>query len=79
VSEVKTFRCDVCGKLKKEANHWFRALVYVGPRFEIVSWGAPSICPQILNGWIELNPVQQHLCGMECAQKAMAKAMQEGK
>ena len=28
MSEVSTFRCDECGKLKEEANHWYKALVF---------------------------------------------------
>jgi len=69
VSEVTTYRCDVCGKLKQEANNWFRAIASLAPTFGIVTWDAPLQRPS----------GELHLCGMECAQKAMAKAMQEGK
>ena len=74
MSEVTTYRCDVCGKLKQEANHWMRAVLivlesYRMPVFTITGWD--GVFPDGAN--------QLHLCGMECAQKAMAKAMQEGK
>jgi hypothetical protein len=66
MAEVTTYRCDVCGKLKQEANHWYLAHANAA-RFVIHRWD------------LELNyDPKLHLCGMECAQKAMAKAMQEG-
>lgn len=73
MAEVKTYRCDVCKKLKQEANHWFRAKKHpgdsdltsnIGPSFSITTWDSPASSEDL------------HLCGMECAHKAMAEAME---
>lgn len=69
MAEVSTFRCDVCGKLKEQANHWYRGCQTDEPRFVIVSWDAASVLPAH-------HPVL-HFCGMECAVKAMQKAMEQ--
>jgi hypothetical protein len=71
--------CDVCGKLKEEANHWFRAAqVDEKPRrFLIVSWEDPAVANTaylVSDG----KPVKiLELCGMGCAVKAMTKAMEQ--
>ena len=84
MAEVSTFRCDECGKLKSEAlqlpGRWYRALMVQEPgelpRFVILSWedSAFNVCN--LHGRPEIvHPL--HLCGMGCALKAMAKAMEQ--
>ena len=69
--QVDTYKCDVCGALKKEANHWFIATTgMVGyARFIIVPWGGslPGSADDFL-----------HLCGMGCAIKAMQSEMTRG-
>ena len=62
--------CDVCGKLKEEANHWYRAVKTDEPRFVIVAWDPCAILPKGAPGVL-------HLCGMGCAVKAMTKAMEQ--
>jgi hypothetical protein len=69
MAEVSTFRCDECGKLKDEANKWFRATKTDEPRFVIVPWDPAAILPAHY-------PVL-HFCGMGCAVKAMTKAMEQ--
>lgn len=76
MSEVSTFRCDECGKLKEEANHWYKALVFGPPpatsnRFMVALWDSPY-----LEFAIEGKRIL-HLCGMGCAVKAMTKAMEQ--
>jgi hypothetical protein len=71
MSDVFTSRCDECGKLKQEANHWFRAVKSHDPRFVIVPWEV-NLDPDPDAGDESL-----HLCGMGCAVKAMSKAMEQ--
>lgn len=79
MSQSLTYHCDVCGAVKKESNHWFRALVtklldgtavqlHAGPRFSIVPWERSTGRPKL----------EIHLCGLECAHKAMDRALTEG-
>jgi len=73
MAQVTTFRCDECGKLKTDANHWFRAARLELQRFVIVGWD--STLSDFQNpGMDHLDEL--HLCGMECAHKAMAKALE---
>ena len=67
MSQQVTFTCDICGKRKGEANHWFKAAKFDDryPGFKIIPWGTGDI------------ENEMHLCGMECAVKAMTKAMQQ--
>lgn len=65
MSQQVTYICDICGTQKKEANHWFRAVVDSSGCFTLWHWDA---------GGREAEDI--HLCGMQCAGKAMAKAME---
>jgi hypothetical protein len=71
MAEVSTFRCDECGKLKQDANHWFRATEIAGPCFVIRTWEDPTL------EFVSPDEIEKelHLCGMGCAVKAMTKAM----
>ena len=64
MSQQVTFICDVCGKTKGDVNHWFQAWHDGG--FQIQKWND-----------LDKGSKVQHLCGMECAVKAMTKAMQQ--
>ena len=71
MSQSLTYLCDVCGAGKLTANHWWRALVTrngAAVRFTIVPWENFTGRPKL----------EIHLCGLECAHKAMAKALTEG-
>jgi hypothetical protein len=65
--EFISFKCDECGKVRGESNHWFWLLNLPG-RCVIGEWGAPIR---------DENAKPQHLCGIGCAVKAMSKAMGE--
>jgi hypothetical protein len=78
--EVSTFKCDECGRLKQETNHWFRATA-VHQGFVIVAWDFLTVqdgraLPIVKRDGRALPEI--HLCGMECAVKAMTKAMEGG-
>ena len=57
--------CDYCGVQKRETNHWWLAAVSRGI-FILEPWDyADPDKPDVI-----------HLCGAECAQKALAKHME---
>jgi hypothetical protein len=75
MAEVSTFRCDECGKLKEQANHWYRAMQPDGKRrFVIVAFEDCNF-----SAFQELAEDQdvRDFCGMGCAVKAMTKAMEQ--
>lgn len=61
--KVETYKCDECGAVKQEANHWYAAIS--GP-------GSFECCPLFLSA-PSGHPL--HICGMQCLIKAMTKAM----
>src|SRR6201990_2422176 len=69
-----SFTCDICGKTKGEANHWWM-LSYadcacdeddqVPQRFSVMPWNAGQA----------RNPEMRHLCGKGCAMQALERFM----
>ena len=76
-----TFTCDICGKPKGEANHWWMAAVGAVPCFED-NGGTDPRDPRItLMRWSmadSQNPNMYHLCGQGCALQAVERYMNEG-
>ncbi len=75
------FTCDICGKSKGEANHWWMAALGSVPCFE--SNGGHDLREQrfTLMRWSRTdsqNPDMYHLCGQGCAMQAMERFMTEG-
>lgn len=67
--KVELYKCDICGAVKQEANHWYRASRNDAPSFYIVPRHDEYTATK-----------EMHLCGLECAGKAMHKALAgEGK
>ncbi len=72
-----SFTCDVCGKRKGDANHWWMVLLGEEPgletepgmRFTLMPWDAAE----------SQNPEVYHLCGQGCALQAMERFMTYGK
>jgi hypothetical protein len=71
------FTCDICGKRKGEANHWWMALLGEVPcwdegqpaaRFTLFPWNMGE----------SRNRDMYHLCGQGCAMKAMERFMTTG-
>ncbi len=72
-----SFTCDICGKTKGEANHWWLASLTGNPaypedaralRFTLMRWHvAESRTPEVY-----------HLCGQGCAMQAAERFMTEG-
>jgi hypothetical protein len=72
-----SFTCDICGKKKGEANHWWMVLLgdvpcydegQPGLRFTLLPWNLAE----------SRNPEMYHLCGQGCAMKAMERFMTTG-
>lgn len=72
-----SFTCDICGKTKGEANHWWMASLgplpcfeddAVALRFTLMRWNAEE----------SRNPAMYHLCGQGCAMLAAERYMTEG-
>src|SRR6478672_4684688 len=69
-----SFTCDICGKTKGEANHWWM-LSYadcacdeddqVPQRFSLMPWNAEQ----------SRNPEMRHLCGKGCAMQCLERFM----
>jgi hypothetical protein len=66
MSRSTQYKCDECGKIKGEANHWFECIFTHGESFEMYAWGtAPSQPGGVI-----------HLCGLMCATKRMQKVFE---
>lgn len=72
-----SFTCDICGKKKGEANHWWMILLADAPchdegqpsqGFTLLPWNAA----ECRTGNVH------HLCGQGCAMKAMVRFMTSG-
>jgi hypothetical protein len=72
-----SFTCDVCGKKKADANHWWMVLLGDVPcyeqdqphqRFTILPWNAAE----------SRNTDMLHVCGQGCAMKALERFMTSG-
>ncbi len=72
-----SFTCDICGKTKGEANHWWMASLGPLPCFE----GDERTLRFTLMRWNMTecrNPEIYHLCGQGCAMQAAERYMTEG-
>lgn len=72
MARVDTFCCDVCGRQKKDANHWFRAYRLHGvDGIIVVSWEAAAVL-----GRLELSTDGEvHLCGAECGSQWVSRTL----
>jgi hypothetical protein len=67
--------CDVCGRLKREVNHWWVMLPsrLTGSRAD-ARWMRTAVMPW--NDEDAADPQAQHICGQACMLKAMERFMQ---
>jgi hypothetical protein len=62
------YKCDYCGKIKGESNHWWLRVTYgPGQAFIVDEWSA-QLADQ---GNVE------HICSQECASKALSQWMSQ--
>lgn len=65
---VTTFRCDNCGVLKKEVNHWFMLSITNGTdSVTVYKWDKDA------------DSLDAHVCGVDCAVRLVARWMTTGK
>ena len=70
MAETITYKCDICGVQKQDSNHWFRAEHRPDrDMFVLAKWDSED---RVIGEFKTL-----HLCGLQCAVKAMLKAMAE--
>jgi hypothetical protein len=63
-----TYNCDVCGAQRKEANHWFVAIIStVG--VSIITWESAA-----RDGKLDYDV--KYLCGQACAHKLLDQFLQ---
>lgn len=62
------WKCDYCSITKGQANHWFMRDV-AGDVFILGQWDETEADNQLLGG----KPAYEHICGIECAAKALNK------
>ena len=69
-----SYTCDICGKKKGEANHWW--MLMLGD-VRCYDEGQPNLRFTILpwNGTESRNTDMRHLCGQGCAMKALERFM----
>lgn len=58
------YKCDYCGKIKLETNHWWLRETDI-EMFALMTWRADRADDDCI----------EHICGHECATKALAKYM----
>lgn len=63
MSKLFTFKCDVCGKIKGETNHWF-VLLLMPRKIEVL---------QLEENWSKAGAT--HVCGSGCAMKRISERM----
>lgn len=73
----ESFRCDICGKLKLESNHWWMVKLANVPyvqdghhprQFALVPWNSEE----------SRDAKVHHICGEGCATKALERFMSSG-
>jgi hypothetical protein len=63
------YTCDYCGKRKEDSNHWYYG-VFDSWSFNLWPWAYENThVPNVDDSIVE------HICGAECAAKALAKWM----
>ena len=63
------YNCDICGAQRKEANHWFAAVIStVG--VSIITWASAD-----QEGKLNYN-YARYLCGQECTHKLLDQFLQ---
>jgi hypothetical protein len=72
-----SFTCDICGRKKGDANHWWMVVLGDVPcfehgqprqRFTLMPWNAAE----------SRNAEFYHMCGQGCAMQAMERFMTNG-
>lgn len=60
------FKCNYCGNLKEQTNHWWMRPLY-GTSFMLETW----------DDTVAAKPTFENICSESCATKALAKWMGE--
>jgi hypothetical protein len=63
--DIATTACNVCGRMKRETNHWLK--VYTTPLSTAILF-APAAEPIDATGY-----VKEDICGQECLHKRLSR------
>ncbi len=67
MAELTQYKCDVCGAVKGEANHWYKMRVL--DALHIYRWDFGG------EGGSDLSGQRLHLCGQACVLKKVNEFM----
>ncbi len=65
MAEQKTYKCDVCGVLRGEANHWLHARLQDGGWLSFSRWNDAR-----------QHDLYLHICGHDCAHVLLSRHLE---
>jgi len=69
--KIETYRCDECGTLKEQSNHWWA----VNTRADSPQLAIEPLDQALMARGGSLATTQKSLCGRECVQKTVERFM----
>ena len=66
-------KCDVCGRVKGETNHW---LIAVTSRPEAEHSCERGVAFAALGAHVDTDFEQEHICGADCAHKKLSEFLE---
>ena len=80
MAKIETYRCDVCGAVKKQTNHWFR-LESCETGALVQAFDGLFFMARVFSGQqMPPSPVRTeafHLCGQNCVNRKLAEIMKQ--
>jgi hypothetical protein len=73
MSELRTWKCDGCGALKKDVNHWWMLQRFIEGAINVLvlPWDEKAAAESAA------SQHTKHACGRECAHKLLDQWMNE--
>jgi hypothetical protein len=79
VSQFQATKCDECGRIQGEVNHWVRVQVWLDHNNSDLCYGVTlgDIVGDVMGtgNFTMAKPVVHDLCGQGCAMKHIAKLL----
>ena len=72
MSQFDAYKCDECGAIKGDVNHWWQFVRVPGPRIVIFGWDCPVRDENAA-------ALVKHLCGIECVMKTVSRELKQEK
>ena len=65
------YKCDICGKVRNEVNHWYIFEPCIEGGYVVNRWAdIERIAPLIID-----EDTTKHICGQQCAHKLLEEFM----